>query len=319
MVRLGIVGAADIAYRRFLPALGKCTDFKYAGVATKSGNNSDLMMKEYGGRIWTSYDEIITNSKIDAIYIALPPAFHYELAKKAIHNGKHVLLEKPFTTNKNDTFELITFARNKGVALCENYAFVFHEQVKIIKDLIISNKIGEIRHYDIRFGFPRRKLGDFRYNKKLGGGALLDCGGYTIKLATLLLGDNCSVATSYLHNDLESDVDLYGNITLKNESGQIANVSFGMDNEYLCSLEVWGSKGIIEAPRIFTSPSDFSPVIIVRNSGVQETINIAPCNQFMRMIQYFGECMKDEMLRDQSYNNILRQSKLVDEIMKANI
>ncbi len=319
MIRLGIIGAADIAYKRFLPALAECTHFKYVGVASTSGNNSKKMMNDYGGEVWDSYDKLITNSDVDAIYIALPPALHFEWAKKAIQKGKHVLLEKPFTISQDETVKLISYAREKGVVVCENYSFIFHEQIEIIKKYINSNKIGAIRHYDIRFGFPRRAVEDFRYSKQLGGGALLDCGGYTIKLASLLLGNGCRVIASSLHNDTKSNVNLYGNSILVNEKGQIANIAFGMDNEYICSLEVWGSEGLMTAPRIFTAPSDFSPVIIVKKSGVQEIIHVTPCNQFTCMIQYFGQCMKDVRQKNQNYENIIAQSKLVDEVMKSNI
>ena len=119
--------------------------------------------------------------------------------------------------------------------------FVYHTQLDWIRKKISEGTIGEVRLIRIDFGFPFRGANDFRYNKALGGGALLDCGGYTLKLASLFLGDSAKVTASQLNGKDGFEVDIYGSATLTNNEGLTAQVSFGMDNSYKCSLEVWGS------------------------------------------------------------------------------
>lgn len=156
-----------------------------------------------------------------------------------------------------------------------------------------------------------REKNDFRYNKELGGGALLDCGGYTLKLANYLLGDTTKVVCSNLVKE-DFEVDLYGNATLQNDKGMTAQVSFGMDNAYKCELEVWGSKAILKVPRIFTAPDNFDVNLeIIDNNGIKN-INVGIDNQFYNSINNFSLNINDKDKMFKEYNNVLVQSKLIN-------
>ena len=96
-------------------------------------------------------------------------------------NDKHVFVEKPSTTNYQDSLNLVKLAEERKLVLHENYMFQYHSQISEIKKEVENGKIGKVHSYHARFGFPRRDKNDFRYNKELGGGALLDAGGYVIK------------------------------------------------------------------------------------------------------------------------------------------
>lgn len=201
MLRIGIIGPSEIALRRFLPALekaGKKFQFIAIGIASAEewfgdtskvsaevieAQKSNEMSKaksftdRFGGEIILGYNDLVSSPDIDAVYIPLPPALHYKWAKLALLNNKHVLVEKPSTTSLADTEDLISIATEKGLALHENYMFIFHSQLEEINNVVKNGEIGDIRLYRISFGFPRRTASDFRYNKLLGGGALLDAGG----------------------------------------------------------------------------------------------------------------------------------------------
>lgn len=265
-LKIGILGPSEIAFRKFLPALKTNVFFEYAGVAIASENEriqiyndkedisgiiekshrkAEIIKNKFGGKIFYSYEEMISSNSIEAIYIPLPPALHYFWAKKALEYGKHVLLEKPFTTNLVDTMNLIKIADKKRLALHENYAFCYHEQMNKIQKIIECKEVGEIRGIRTAFGFPYKGFNDFRYKKELGGGALLDCGGYPIKLSTLILGKTAKIKVAKLNGIKDHNVDIFGSATLENDEGITAQVSFGMDNAYKCELEVWGSQGVI--------------------------------------------------------------------------
>lgn len=313
-IKLGIIGTSDIAFRRFLPSLKKSDKFEYVGVASRNIEKTKEFIETYGGKGFGSYNEIVQNKDIDALYIPLPPALHFKWAKKGIENGKHILLEKPFTTNSDDTKFLISLANEKKIALQENYMFQFHSQLKFIENLIKEKSIGDLRLIRIEFGFPMRKNSDFRYNKDLGGGALLDCGGYTVKLATHLLGETTKLKTSKLNFIEGFDVDIYGSAVLENKAGTVAQISFGMDNYYKCETEIWGSKGYIIAPRIFTAPSDFKPQVIYKAENEEKIFELEADDQFLNSIEYFYECIKNEGIRKTSYKELIQQSELIDKI-----
>ncbi len=192
--------------------------------------------------------------------------------------------------------------------------FAFHKQIAEIQDIIASGKLGDVRLYRIAFGFPQRAKNDFRYNKALGGGALLDCGGYTVKLATMLLGETAKTAYSNLNYIKDFDVDIYGSAAMINDSGTTAQLSFGMDNSYKCELEVWGSKGFLRTGRILTAPDGFEPTADITIGSETETVKLSPDDTFGKSIEHFCKCVQDAKTREETYKTILKQAKLVDEI-----
>ena len=266
----------------------------------------------YGGKIFAGYGELLNNPEIGAVYIPLPPALHYEWAKKALLARKHVLLEKPFCTNMQDTAELLRLAAEKHLAVHENYMFVYHSQLDWIREHMAE--LGELRLIRIDFGFPFRGAGDFRYNKELGGGALLDCGGYTLKLAGYFLGDSARITTSQLNIRPEFGVDIGGSATLTNEQGLTAQVAFGMDNSYKCSLELWGSKGTLYTNRILTAPVGYEPQVVIKIRDNEQVYTLPADDSFGKSIAYFDKCIENKAERVKHYAAIQRQAKLVAEI-----
>lgn len=336
-MKLGVLCPSEIAFRRFMPALSK-TDFEFIGIAINSPNEryndnfppkkdiismiitetnkAKMFTKAYGGCIFNSYEEIINYSDIEALYIPLPPGLHYKWAKKAIEAGKHVLLEKPATTSLNDTRRLIACAEERSLALHENYMFNYHCQLDEIDKIIQSGEIGEVRLYSIRFGFPMRAINDFRYNKSLGGGSLIDAGGYCIKYATRLLGDTIHVAYSQLNNKSSFEVDVFGSGALINIEGITAQIAFGMDNDYKCELEVWGSKGTLKTGRVLTAPVGFCPDVIISKNCSIDVRKLSSDDAFEKSILKFKECIFNADLRNKNYLEIEKQAILVEDFFR---
>lgn len=328
MIRIGVICPSEIAYRRFMPALLQLPDFKFIGVAVPNqsewiGANKEALTSEmvkaetftesYGGKIFHSYTNIVNSDEIDAIYIPLPPALHFKWAEKALNAGKHVLVEKPSTITFSNTDSLIRLAASKKLALHENYMFAFHEQLKVINEVIKSGDIGDVRLYRISFGFPRRAANDFRYNKSLGGGALLDAGGYVIKYATMLLGNSAKLAYSQSQYTPEFEVDIAGSGAFVNDEGITAQIAFGMDNSYKCDLEVWGSKGTLFSGRVLTAPAGFTPELTIKKGNNTQVIKLPEDDAFVKSIHHFKECINDAKTRENNYEEIALQAKLVEQ------
>lgn len=336
-LRIGIICPSDIASRRFLPALAAIDNVEFCGTAVNSADErfgidkpskdtvnsmleaetkkARLMLDGFGGELFSSYSEIVHSPDIDALYIPLPPALHYKWAKMALESGKHVLVEKPATISLKTTDKLIKQAKDKELALHENYMFIFHNQLKEINQIVASGELGEIRLYKISFGFPMRACNDFRYNRALGGGALLDAGGYTIKCASYFLGDTAKVVYAKLNKMDSFEVDMYGSGAMINDQGVTAQISFGMDNEYKCELEIWGSKGILTTGRILTAPTGFVPVAHIIKGGKEEIINLSADDAFKKSIQQFVKCVEDDETRKNNYTVLYRQAELVQTFM----
>lgn len=329
-IRIGIICPSEIAFRRFLPSLQKVEGFEYVGVAVASeaewnGTLSEEMKQNelakaqnfvdtYGGTIFESYHALLTSKDVDAIYLPLPPALHYQWAKVAIANNKHVFVEKPSTTSYQTSKELIDLASAKGLAFHENYMFQYHSQIDDIIERLQQGVIGRVHSYHARFGFPMRAQNDFRYNKALGGGALLDAGGYVIKLATRLLGDSIRLRSASLKTYSEDGVDMYGSYMFTNDKKETFFGEFGMDNEYQCSLNVWGSEGILSTDRIFTAPDELKPVLKYRKKGQETNEEVACDSHFVKSIQMFYQAVHHEDIRNQIYQQIAKQAQLVDDV-----
>ena len=245
MHKLGILGCSEIAFNRFMPAAAKVEGLRAVCVAEEyDASKLKPFCERFDLEAECSFESILAREDIDCVYIPQPPALHYKWAMKALECGKHVLVEKPSTTSMADTKALLETATAKGLALHENYMFQYHAQIGAIRSLIESGEIGEVRMYRLSFGFPKRKDKDFRYNRALGGGALLDAGGYTLRLAAILLGDSVHVDTACLCSLEGYEVDMFGGAMLSNDDGLIAQIGFGMDCAYQCRLEVWGSRRV---------------------------------------------------------------------------
>lgn len=336
MIRIGIICPSEIAFRRFMPALKKAEGvIAFAGIGYASPEEwfgdiskvSDEAIKEqqdrerakaqtfidaYGGTVYDGYGKLIESDDIDAIYLPLPPALHFKWAKKALENGKHVFVEKPSTTCLADTDALVKIAREKGLALHENYMFVFHDQLNAIDDVVARGEIGDVRLYRIAFGFPRRAQNDFRYNKALGGGALLDAGGYTMKYAGYLLGKTAKVATAQVNYIPGFEVEMYGSATMVNDKGVTAQLAFGMDNDYKCDIEIWGSLGTITSNRILTAPAGFVPSYSIKKNQDVETRELPADDAFEKSILRFLSCVTTEEIRKENYEQLHRQEALVE-------
>lgn len=340
MIKIGIICPSEIAFRRFLPALTNSENakrFQFVGIAiaspkewfggltnvsneqidaqqSKEREKAQAFIDSYGGRIFGSYTDIVSSSEIDAVYIPLPPALHYKWAKLALENGKHVMVEKPSTTCYNDTKAIIDLAEKNRLALHENYMFVFHNQINEVNQIINDGEtIGKPKLFRITFGFPRRALNDFRYNKKLGGGALLDAGGYTIRYATELLGETARVTTASVGYDPDFEVEIFGAATMVNDDGKTAQLAFGMDNDYRCDLEVWGTKGTLTTGRILTAPVGYVPKYTLKQNQEYTEHLLSEDDAFGKSLERFAACIGNDEIRRLNYNILEGQEKLVQQ------
>lgn len=329
---VGIICPSEIAFRRFLPSLKRVEKFQFVGVAIaspeewagegkvteatlavidKERQKAQTFVDGYGGRIFEGYQTLIDSPEVDVVYLPLPPALHYKWAKRTLEAGKNAYVEKPFTTGFADTQDLLSIAREKKLAVHENYMFVFHKQLQAIKDLIAGGEIGKVRQYRVSFGFPRRAANDFRYNKALGGGALLDAGGYCMKYASWLLGDTARLVCANAYYEPEFEVDIFGSATMINDEGTIVQMSFGMDCDYKCELEAWGSSGTLATGRILTAPDGLEPDMTIKHNQEVEIKKLPADNAFEKSIRHFYECLTNDLERENNYKEIERQSFFV--------
>lgn len=338
MIKLGIISPSEIAFRRFMPAITANPNFDCIGYAINSieeryqgqavdeqeaqamlanqQERVEAFVANYGGKIFNSYMDLVTSPDIDAVYIPLPPALHHKWAKLAMEHGKHVLVEKPCTLSYEDSHELSQLALEKKLGFHENYMFAYHQQLADVQDLVAAGHLGTVRLYRINFGFPKRAANDFRYDKKMGGGALIDAGGYTIRYASMLLGETAKISFAQKNYEDGCEVDLYGSGIMTNDAGQVVQFAFGMDNDYKCELEIWGSQGTLTSDRILTAPAGFEPRAIIKQNGAATEYTLSADDSFAKSIDRFYQSIIDDQARQANIDSILKQAKLIEDFQQ---
>ena len=189
-IRFGILGCANIAIRSLMPAISRHPACRLAAVASRSRDKAGPLAAQYACRA-LGYEELIADPAIEAIYVPLPTGLHVEWVMKVLAAGKHVLCEKSLGCTEAEVSRMVAEARRRRRLLMETFQFRFHSQHAAAKEILASGVLGEIRCFRSAFGFPPFPDGkaNIRYQKALGGGALLDTGAYTIKAATFMLGE----------------------------------------------------------------------------------------------------------------------------------
>ena len=316
-LRIGVLGCANIAVRSVIPELCRHPDFKLAGVASRTHEKAVQLAGQYGCSPMR-YAEMIEHTGIDAVYIPLPTGLHAEWVLQCLAAGKHVLCEKSLGCTYQEVQDMTTMARAKRLLIMENFQFRFHLQHAWVKEILSSGTLGEIRCFRSSFGFPPFADGpaNIRYQKTLGGGALLDAGAYTIKATTFMLGKTFQVKAATLRHSAECGVDLGGSIYLANGDGLVSETAFGFDSFYQCNYELWGSKGKVTAKRAFTAPLGFSPEIVVETAAGVEVKAMPADNQFANMLTHFGSTIRHRMFESEYAENLL-QAQLIQQTRDA--
>ena len=318
VINIGILGVASIALRFMLPAIQNLSDlFYFSGFASeykgslKKGYDVDKFIK------YESYEALIDDNAVDAVYVALPNALHHKYVTKALKRGKHVIVEKPAGCSEDEIIELVALAKSLNLVLLENFQFKFHSQLKLILNYLNQGLIGELRSVRVSFGFPPfSDQNNIRYDPCLGGGAFLACGVYALMIAPFFLGNDIKVVQASISFDEARGVDIWGGGTLKQRAGNLfCHFSFGFDNFYQCSLELWGSRGRILASRIFTAPPDLSPEIVLHKSSGTEVINAMNDNHFVNILVYFHELIYGQSNISVEYENLIRQGTLMGQFL----
>ncbi|MEV5880757.1 Gfo/Idh/MocA family oxidoreductase [Streptomyces sp. NPDC052101] len=291
-VRVAVLGASSIAWRRTAPALRDLPGVEIVAVASREQGKAARFAAEFGCEAVVGYQRLVDRDDIDGVYVSVPNALHHEWVRRLLLHGKHVLAEKPLTTRAADTAELAALAAERGLVLRENITFVHHGLHRRVTELLAAGRIGQLRHLDASFCFPPLPATDVRYRPELGGGALLDAGIYPVRLAQYFLGDDLTVVGAVLRMDPVTGVDVAGSALLTSASGQTATLNFGFQHSYRATYALWGSTGHLSTQRAFTPPAWLSPVLRIEEQDHAEEIVLPAEHQFAAASAEFTQAMR---------------------------
>ncbi|WP_328406325.1 Gfo/Idh/MocA family oxidoreductase (plasmid) [Streptomyces sp. NBC_00390] len=312
-IRLGVLGCADIAGRRALPAVSRLPQFTLQAVASREPAKAEALVERFGGCPVTGYDALLERDDLDAVYIPLPAALHAPWVRASLDAGLHVLVEKPAALSAAEAGSLAALARRQGRVLMENFGFVRHTQQAAVRKLLDEGAIGELRGMSAEFAFPPPPADDIRYRPELGGGALFDAGVYPLRAARMLLGNTLEVVGAVLRVDTSHGVDVAGSALLTSPAGITAQLGFGFVHSYRCGYTLWGSEGRISLDRAYSAPDDLAPVLRLDRGGRTTRDRLPPDRQFDRMFRAFAEAIRAGDT-DSGAHDLLQQAQLVERV-----
>jgi predicted dehydrogenase len=182
-VRIGVLGAAAIVPQALIHPIRSVPDASVVAIAARDPARAKAFARKHHiPQVHQTYDDLLHDPDIDAIYNPLPNSLHAEWTIRALQAGKHVLCEKPFASNAREAQEMAKVARETGLVLSEAFAYRYHPLTARIKEIIANGELGKIQHIDAQFCFLLPTPNNIRFKYGLAGGALMDCGCYPVSL-----------------------------------------------------------------------------------------------------------------------------------------
>ncbi|MCZ1019561.1 Gfo/Idh/MocA family protein [Streptomyces noursei] len=288
----GVLGCADIAWRRTAPALAADPGVRLTAFASRSPEKGRRFAERFGDAAVTDYDALLRRPDVDAVYVPLPAMLQAEWIERALTAGKHVFAEKPLSPRAADTARLFALAEERGVVLKENAMFLHHSQHTAVDRLLADGAIGQLRGFSAAFTIPPLPESNIRNHADLGAGALLDVAVYPVRAALRFLGPRLEVVGATLR---EADgVVRSGSALLVTPEGVPAQLTFGMEHAYRTEYALTGSTGRLRLDRAFTPPPGHQPVVDVTRQDHREQITLPPDDQFARIVAAFVREVRGE-------------------------
>jgi predicted dehydrogenase len=286
-INWGIIGLGKIA-NKFAEDLMLSENAVLRGVASRDINKAEDFAEKFNStKYYGSYQELANDSEIDIIYIATPHTLHFENAMMCLKNNKAVLCEKPIGMNAHQVRQMISEAKSRNLFLMEGIWTRFIPATEKLIELLDKKTIGEVQSVRADFGFK----GDLNfksrvYDKKLGGGSLLDVGIYPIYLSLLVLGKPTEIEAEA--SFIETQVDGSCRMVFEYENGSKANLDSSIETDTPTEAYISGTKGVLKLHRRF----HHSEKITITQNGETETIDIKyKGNGYIHEIEEVNTCI----------------------------
>lgn len=312
-VRWGILSTANIALTQVIPAIQRAENSEVVAIASGSDKAQQAAEKLNISKAYESYEALLEDSSIDAVYIPLPNHLHKHWVMEAAKRGKHILCEKPASLTAEDTAEMIQFCRNNNVKFMEAFMYQFHPQHQRVKELIASDVIGEVKQMRASFSFYLdNRQSNIRMNKEMGGGSVYDVGCYCIHAIRSILDAEPLSVNVHSQIDPKTGIDLtaVGNLSFGNGIAALFDSSFDMTfrNEY----EVIGTKGSIRVPRAFRPDvSGGEGLILIQNTDGEQSEKIVG-DIYRSEIEHFSKAIIEDIDLSPFEENTIKNMKVIE-------
>jgi D-xylose 1-dehydrogenase (NADP+, D-xylono-1,5-lactone-forming) len=307
----GVLGCAGHAYKRAIPAMLRSPSVELIGAASRSEEKAESFRTHFGlEKSYSSYESLLEDPRIEAVYVALPNAMHAEWILKAFEAGKHVLCEKPLTVNGEEAQQVLAAANRTQRRIMEAFMWRFHVQHHKARALVRSGAIGPLRLVRAAFSYQRTRNPNIRLAAALGGGSILDIGCYEINAARFYFEDEPVSVYAEASIDEEFGVDMSMSGILHFAKGK-ALIDCALDLPSRKELELVGENGTI----LFRMPWAPENQATIYVNGIPEILE--EFDQFVAQFEYFSRCLLQGIEPDYGPEDSLRQMRVIDAVFSS--
>lgn len=307
-LRWGIMGCARISRRGLIPGIRASESGSLQALASRDLHTARAWAAEFGvPRAWGSYEELVNDPEIDALYIPLPNELHKSWVFAAADAGKHVLCEKPLALDFNEARLMVAHCESRQVLLMEAFMWRHQPRTAEVLKLVADGAIGELKLVRSSFSFTI-DAGDWRLDPARGGGALWDVGCYGVNTARLFAGAEPESVRSRARFG-ETGVDLSLTAELMFPSGVIGLIDCSFEQSFRCAYELVGTQGVIEVPDAYLPPEQ----PIARVNGVPATFRGG--DQYGKMVDAFAEGVRSGRRLLAPAENGLSQMAVIERVL----
>ena len=317
-VHWGILGTANIA-KKVGRAIHRAKGTELTAIASRDeGRARDWAADHDVNRAYGSYDTLLDDAEIDAVYIPLPPSMHLEWTAKAAERGKHVLCEKPLAANAEEALAMAEVCKKNDVQLMDGVMWMHHERAEMMKKAVDDGALGELRRVTSAFSFNWGELpvDNIRMKRELAGGCLGDLGYYCVRAILWTFGDlpTSVYATARFLNDVE--FNLSGVLWFRDK--RMASFDSAFDTTSRQWFEVAGDAGSLVCDDFVVPKSEKKARFWIHGKGDEDgKREVKGCVQEVRMIDKFSRIVQTGQLEERWPRMAIETMQVYDALLKS--
>ncbi|WP_372776325.1 Gfo/Idh/MocA family protein [Mangrovibacterium sp.] len=289
-LRWGILSTAKIGVQKVIPAIQKSKLGQVTAISSRKADQARTMANQLGiEKAYSSYDELIADPEIDAIYNPLPNHLHVEWTLKALHAGKHVLCEKPIGLNKTEALNLVREASKfPTLKVMEAFMYRFHPQWIKTSELIQSGAIGKVKTIHSFFSYFNIDPNNIRNKTNVGGGALMDIGCYCISFPRFIFGEEPLSVVGVMESDPIMGIDRMSSGILQFADGKTSTFTCSTQLVPFQRTNIVGTEGQIIVDIPVNAPTTEKTKITIIRGGDSQEIYFDPVDQYSLQADAFA-------------------------------
>jgi predicted dehydrogenase len=322
-LRFGILSTADIARKKVIPGMRTADRVEVVAIASRDGATAERVAAELGiSRSHGSYEALLADPEVDAVYIPLPNHLHLEWTLAAANAGKHVLCEKPLALTADEAQRMVDACDASGVRLMEAFMYRLHPTWVAVRELVESGRIGRLRAVQSWFSYFNDDAGNIRNVIEYGGGALMDIGCYSINLSRMLFDGEPTNVQAALVRDPVTRVDVLTSAILEFDEGH-ATFTCAIRAEDDQRVEIYGSEGRISVGIPFNIPPDRPTQVSVFAGGdppvapAVEVLTFETADPYGSEAQRFAEAILDGRPTPTPPEDAVANMRVIEEVFRA--